>query len=183
LAWCLNSRALGRTHDQDRRDRYSAGINGFIYQVISLARKRRDVQPDPKLNLLAYAPDGRGEFNFVADVVRPAAEPTAVRTLLGSSMLQMLDDLRYPRRGNREEAARNALIGGTYYGKSGVYMPLGAESYVHSRGDDWDWTTERFELVGNDLEDGGGPLICLAGAIAIAHADELLASRVVAQQG
>ncbi len=84
------------------------------------------------------------------------------------------------------EDAKNTLIDGTYFGKSGIMMPLNnganSESYVRSRGDEWNWAHDRFELVGYNVKEGAAPLIYLAGAVAIAHADELLDAATLVQQ-
>ncbi len=180
-AWILHARRLGVIHSQDRRDDSLRAINGFIHEALRLARKRK-IQPDPNLNIRAYAPDDMGELNFAADVAKPRAAPAQVRQLLASTMLGMVDDLRYPRRGRMQEDARAMISRRTHYGTSGVKAFLDTDSSISSIPEDWVWENERFELVGRNVDDAGQPLIYLAGAIAIAHADSLLETRTLVQQ-
>lgn len=180
LTWILNAKNLGRVHDQSHRDLVLKGINGFISNVVDMA-SQHNAEPDPKINLLNYTPNSVGEFVFSANVAKPEAQPLNVIRLLSNTMLKMIDELHYPRRGPRELAVRDKVAFNTYYGKSGIVMPLGDDMNVRSVGREWDWASGRLELTGTNLVDGGAPLICLAGAIAIAKADTLLLPNLARQ--
>lgn len=180
--WVLNSKALGRMHRQDRRDLSIKSINGFIHQVIHLSPKHA-VESDPKLNLLSYSPYYKEEFSFQADIAKPEAKAMYVMSLLGSTMLQMVEDIHYPSRGPQEGIAADQVTSKRYFGKSGIMMQLRETSYVHSDAREWDWESGRLALSGYNLQNDAAPLIYLAGVVAIAHADELLRPITLAQQG
>ncbi len=181
LTWILHAQRLGGAHNQDKRDDSLRAINGFIHEALRLARKNK-VKPDPSLNMRAYAPDGMGELNFVADVVKPSASTTDVRRLLAGTMLGMVNELHYPRRGMMEEYARTMIADRTHYGTSGVKTSLDTHSSLGSIPEDWNWANERFELVGHNVDDCGQALIYLAGTIAIAKADVILGTRTLVEQ-
>lgn len=172
LTWALNAPVVGAIRGQ--RKRYAAfnDINDFIRHAVILSRNPQP-DPKPKIDLETYARDGMDKFQIVANIAKPATDPSVVRHLFRQTLLQMVTELHYPQPGDPETDSIKTVMDNTHYGPSGVTTSLSANSSMGSRPKEWSWTAERFDLAGRNVNNGAEPIILLAGAIAIANAEML----------
>ncbi|MGC1176920.1 MAG: hypothetical protein WA843_02520 [Candidatus Saccharimonadales bacterium] len=171
ISYGFNARKVGTLPGPVKRNTL-AYVNDFIGTLVGFADEGR-VRHDPRLALTAYRPlcDETG-FDFRADVARPNEDTTVLALGVGACVTRMAHQLQlYP---DRELADYQRILRGDIdLEGEGVALKIGFRSTVSTPPDAWSPTADRFELTGNNVLTGEQPLIFLAGAVALAHADEL----------
>lgn len=172
-AWSLNAIAVSRMAPKAKLAALSRANNLFG----AVAKQSHNRVPGESLFVLqTYELDPyEGVFDFTAEVMTPASSREAVASVAAEYMLRMASDLRSSNPTWRRPERRSELVRpSVFYGRSGIDVQLTRESNMHTPGRTWDESSPYLTLVGDNIRGAEQPLIYLAGAVAIAHADELV---------
>ena len=163
--WRLNATAIGRMNNAQRQSLSESleSANEFIGRVVQSIAEG-EVAGDRTLNITKYTNTDQG-FDFSAEVRKPSLEPAAAELVVKNSVMSITEDF-----GMRECQPQVQILESTGLNVvSGLNMAFGKSSSVKTI----DQYENSFELLGRNVPEGKQPLIYLAGAVALAHADSL----------